>query len=96
MLSISNEDFERFLADSLIGKSLIYGQNGLSYGIISNQNRIKLIKHDFNRYALEVANSLNIVLIPGSCRLIYNEPLFYNKHFLDNDSRVFSLKKFKK
>ena len=83
------------MADSLIGNSSIYGQNGLSYWLISNKNHIKLIKHDFYRYALEVANSLNIVLIPGSCRLIYNEPLFYNKLFLDNDSRVFTLKKFK-
>lgn len=95
LLSLDNDNIERFLADSLIGSCSKFGQNGLSYGLISNINRIKIIKHDFYRDALEITNSLNMVLIPASRRSIQNEPLFYNKLFLDNGNRVFSLSTFK-
>jgi len=96
LLSLNKDNIERFLADSLIGVCQKFGQNGLSYGLISNINRIKLVKHDFYRDALEIVNDLGINLIPGNLRTIYNEPLFYNKLFLDNTNAIFRLARFKK
>ena len=96
LLSLDRDNIERFLADSLIGCCQKFGQNGLSYGLFSNVNRIKLVKHDFYREALEIVNKLEITMIPGSLRSIENEPLFYNKLFLDNNNAIFKLARFKK
>lgn len=94
LLSINDdENFERFLADSLIGNYL--GQSGLSYGLITHKNRIKFIQNEFYRYALDIANSLNIIMKPGNITLIHNEPLFYNLLFLDTNNAVFTLSRFK-
>jgi hypothetical protein len=94
LLSIEDEySIERFLADSLVGNYL--GQQGLSYGLISHINRIKMIQNDFYRYALEIANSLNIMMKPGKINTILKEPLFYNTLIMDTNNRVFTLSRLK-
>ena len=96
LLSIEDDNIERFLADSLIGKDNRFGQNGLSYGIISNPELINQIKNDFYKNALQAVNSIGIAIKPGSLRLIQNEPLFYNKMFLDTNEQFFTLTRFKR
>ena len=58
LLTLDSDNIERFLADSLIGMNSKYGQNGLRYGLISNPNRIKLVRNDYFKDALEIVNSL--------------------------------------
>ena len=95
LLSLDKNRIERYLADTLIRNNSKYGQNSLSFGLISNIGRIKLIKNDFYKFALEVVNSINIVLLPGSVRAIKDEPIFYNTLLKDNENRVFPLSRFK-
>jgi len=96
LLNIDDKHFERFLADKLIGTDNKYGQNILSYGLISNKDRIKLIKNDFYREALLIANILDINFKPGNAKSFGNEPLFYNKAFLNTNGTVFTFSRFKK
>ena len=96
LISIDDDNIERFVADALIGNSPKQAHYGLSYGLISHINHIKRIKNDFYRGALEITNSLNINMRPGKISTIYNEPLFYNSLFLDANNRVFTLSRFKK
>ena len=62
LLSTDNNNFEQFLVDTLIGSDNKYGQNELNYGLINNKDRFKLIKNDFYKEALLIANSLNLIL----------------------------------
>ena len=95
LFSITDDKIERFLADRLIGSSTKYGQNGLSYGVISNLDRIKIIKSTFYKKALTIINNLDLKVKPGSIRTIQSEPLFYNKLFLDEGNLVFNMAQLK-
>ena len=95
LLSVDDDKIERFLADSLIGKNNRFGQTGLSYGIISNLDLINKIKNDFYKSALKTMNSIELHIRPGSIRTIQNEPLFYNKMFLDENGHRFTLTRHK-
>ena len=89
LLRLKKDNFERFIADKLIGNSTKFIQYGLSYGLTSNKERIKMIKNTFYKEALMYFNELNIKLIPGNRFLIQNEPVFFNKFFQDANGRTF-------
>ena len=97
LLALDKSQIDRYLADSLIGSNSKFGQNGLSFGLISNANRIKLVKNDYYKSALEVTNSLDIILRPASMKSIRNEPLFFNPLLRDNNNnnRIFTFSRFK-
>jgi len=96
LLSVDDDNIERFLADALIGKDNRFGQNGLSYGMISNLDLINRIKNDFYKNALQAVNSIEITFKPASLRHIQHEPVFYNKMFLNSNEQVFTLSRFKR
>jgi len=49
LISIDDDNIERFVADALIGNSPKQAHYGLSDGLISHINHIKRIKNDFYR-----------------------------------------------
>ena len=91
LLSLNKNDILRFLADSLIGNSSKFGQNGLSFGIITNLPRIKIIKNVFYKTSLEITNKLKLRLEPGCIQTINDEPLFHNQLFKGIDGNPFTL-----
>lgn len=95
LLSLNEDHIERFLADKLIGQNLQYGQSGLSFGLISNIERINQIKHGYYKYALQQTHLLDIEIKPGCIKSVYTEPLFYNKMFLDENGSVFNLRNYR-
>jgi hypothetical protein len=80
----------------MLGKKNRFEQNGLSFGLINNIQRISLIKNDFYKKALQVVNSVRLQITPGNLRTIGEEPLFYNNLFLDENNSVFTLTRHKK
>jgi len=83
LLQQESSSFERFLADQLIGNSTKFKHRGLSFGLSTNIERIKIIKNHYYREALTFFNELGIKLIPGQRKLIHNEPVFASNFFLD-------------
>ena len=96
LLTLNEDHIERFLADKLIGPDGKYGQSGLSFGLISNLDRINLIKHSYYKHALKQTHALNLIIKPGNIKSIYTEPLFYNKMLLDSNGRIFTLTNYSK
>ena len=96
LIKMSDDNIERFLADSLIGRKNRFELNGLSFGLITNLQRINLIKNEYYKKALQVVNSVGLVLKPGNIRTISAEPLFYNQFFLDATDNVFTLTRYKR
>ena len=94
LINTSNDTIQRFLADSLIGKCSKYGHEGLSFGTLGNRDRIKSVKHDYYKFALNSTNSLNLTIKPGNLKLIEHEPLFYNQMFLDENFLTFTILRF--
>ena len=96
LMSLNNDNLERFLADSLVGGTTNQSQYGLSYGLFNNEARIRTIPNYFYKKAFEIINSLNIVIKPGQINTIMNEPLFYNNLFKDPLTHEhFTLSRFK-
>ena len=97
LMSLDSNHVERVLADNLVGISMAHKQQGLSYGLLNNLVRIKLIKNDFYKNALEIVSNLNLIMRPANIKTIANEPLFYNKFFIDPSTNCpFKLTRFKK
>ena len=96
LMDLDIYNFERFLADELVGDSQTQKQYGLSYGLFNNPIRIRLIKNDFYKNALEIIKSLEIRIKPGNYRSIENEPLFYNTLIINpRTNSPFELRRFK-
>ena len=95
LMSLDEDNIERFLADSLVGNCHSHRQQGLSYGLFNNTLRIRNIKNMFYKKALQTINKLNLKLDPGQMETILKEPLFYNNYFKDNDNICFKLSRFK-
>ena len=91
ILTLNKKDILRFLADTLIGNRSKFGQNGLSFGIITNLPRIKIIKNVFYKTSLEITNKLKLRLEPGCIQTINDEPLFHNQLFKGIDGNPFTL-----
>ena len=96
LMSLDPNNFERFLADELVGNCLRQRQYGLSYGLFNNKPRIQTIKNSFYKNAFEIICSLNIILKPANTNAIQNEPLFYNTLFINpSTNTIFKLTRFK-
>ena len=95
LLSLNEDNIERFLADKLIGQNCLYGQSGLSFGLISNVECINQIKHSYYKYAMQQTHLVDIDIKPASIKSIYTEPLFYNRLLLDANGSVFDLNNFR-
>ena len=89
LMTLTPDKFQRFFADKLIGNSTRYKQKGLSFGLTTNKDRIKLIKNGFYKEVLTNFNELGIQLEPGNRRLIHNEPIFYSKFFTNSNGEHF-------
>jgi len=96
LMDLDIYNVERFLADELVGDSQTQKQYGLSYGLFNNPIRIKSIKNDFYKNALEIIKSLEIRIKPGNHRYIESEPLFYNTLVINpRTNSPFELRRFK-
>ena len=96
LMSLDSNHFERFLADELVGSYARHRQNGLSFGLFNNSLRIQQIQNDYYKNAFKIICSLGIQLRPTSLNNIQNEPLFYNKLFINQSTdEVFKLTRYK-
>ena len=96
LMSLEPNNFERFLADELVGNCVRQRQYGLSYGLFNNKPHIRTIENSFYKNAFEIISSLNIRLRPANINNIQNEPLFYNTLFINSfTNNIFKLTRFK-
>ena len=96
LIKMNPNNFERFLADELVGNYTKHRQYGLSYGLLNNKIRILAIKNEFYRNALRIICELDIILKPSNINTIQEEPLFHNSAFRDPVSNgPFKLTRFK-
>ena len=64
LMNLENKKIEKFLINSLIGKSTKYQHDKLSFGLVTNLDRIKLIKEKTLRDTLTIVNKLDIKMTP--------------------------------
>ena len=96
LMSLDSNNFERFLADELVGNCNRHKQYGLSYGLFNNKIRIQTIRSEFYKNAFKVMMDLNVLQNPANINTIQNEPLFYNSMFIDpSTNTTFKLSRFK-
>ena len=76
LLNLESNNIEKYLVDQLIGNSTKFKQYGLSFGLTTNKERIKIIKNIYYKEALISFNELKVNFIPGQRKLIHNEPIF--------------------
>jgi hypothetical protein len=96
LMSLDSNNFERFLADELVGNCNRHKQYGLSYGLFNNRIRIQTIKNGFYKNAFKVILDLNVLQNPANINTIQNEPLFYNSMFINPlTNATFKLSRFK-
>ena len=96
LMNHENKNFEMFLINSLIGKSTKYQHDRLSFGLVTNLDRIKLIKEKTLRDTLTIVNKLDIKMTPGNIKYILDEPLFYNPLLKDTNGETFKIPVFEK
>ena len=80
---------KKYLVDQLIGNSTKFKQYGLSFGLTTNKERIKIIKNIYYKEALISFNELKVKLIPGQRKFIHNEPIFASNFFVDSNGNPF-------
>jgi len=96
LMSLDPNNFERFLADQLVGNCNRHKQYGLSYGLFNNRIRIQTIKNEFYKNAFKIILDLNVLQKPANINTIQNEPLFYNNMIIDPlTNATFKLSRFK-
>ena len=96
LMNHENKKIEMFLINSLIGKSTKYQHYRLSFGLVTNLDRIKLIKEKTLRDTLTIVNKLDIKMTPGNIKYILDEPLFYNPLLKDTNGETFKIPVFEK
>ena len=90
LMNLEDDNFQKILINNLIGKSTKYHQDKLSFGLITNLERIKLIKVKSLRDTLIILNKLEFQLKPGNIKRILEEPIFYNKLLKNENGDTFS------
>ena len=91
LMNHENKKFEMFLINSLIGKSTKYQHDRLSVGLLTNLDRIKLMKEKTQRDTSTIVNKLDIKMTPGNIKYILDEPLFYNPLLKDTNGETFKI-----